>query len=326
LPLPPENVPPNLSLAEYERLNLLYGLMQRVDKVMEVVKFMADAKAKEDAKAGLLAPLSEAQSEAQKKQFDLGQRFAMQFMQLLTQPPAQNAALSPEQRQTKLVEQLMDGMDEADLAAAGIAKPQIEEMVRKIGELLESADPPPREVPTGLSAQEYYDLGIRYKTAGWTEQSRDALNYSFELEPNGEIGKLAQRYLRTKLPRHPVPMIAVQRNVDAFNEMVSNQTEAAKLSFGKLIQDYPDFEWPYSNLGSLYITEGNLDSAKEALGQALAINEYYINARLHLCRAQILDSEFQAARKNLKQVVEIDPDENVEALSATLEKLASTED
>lgn len=293
--------------------------MQRTDKAVETLRLIDASKKREPGEGDEKANL----------QMEIGKRLAANFMKILTQPPQQDmSVLTSEERHAHLLERLTEGMEGLDLKDAEVRE-QIDAVATKIGTLIENSKveqtPPPRDVPQDLTAQEYYDLGVQYKTIGWTEQARDALTYSFELDPDGDIGKRARRYLQTKIPRHPVPLVAEQRNVEGFNERMSGQIRAAQLTFEKLIEDYPQFEWPYGNLGSIYIMQGKLDLAKRILKKALEINAYYVNARLHLCRAQILASEFDDARKNLEAVSEIDPDTPVQELSATLEKIATWE-
>ena len=33
------------------------------------------------------------------------------------------------------------------------------------------SEPPPRDVPQDLTAAEYFELGLKYKEVGWTEQA-----------------------------------------------------------------------------------------------------------------------------------------------------------
>ena len=89
--------------------------------------------------------------------------------------------------------------------------------------------------------------------------------------------------------------------------MMSGELGAAKAVFKELIQNYPDFEWPYGNLGSLFIQEGRIDLAQDVLEKALQINRFYLNAWFHLTRARILASDFAGARKCLDEIESIDP-------------------
>lgn len=227
-----------------------------------------------------------------------------------------------------LSHELTGGLQKANAALdnAVEAHPQIKEAKQKItglwhsagqqlgtivGKTIEDAvmkNAPSRNVPEGLSAQEYFDLGVQYKNMGWTEQSRDALNYAKEHDPAGDIASKADSFIKTRLPRHPVPHVAVQRNILGFNYMAANRTEEARQVFEKLIEDYPTFEWPYSNLGNLYANSNKTHKAKELLWHALDINPNYSNAWRNLAVAKILDSEFDDARDCLEKAERFDPE------------------
>ncbi len=170
------------------------------------------------------------------------------------------------------------------------------------------AKSPPREVPEGLSPDEYYRLALKYKELGWTEQARDALSLAIEGDPEGKTGGKAQRFLRTKIPRYPVPFYAEQKNIEGFNLSAGGYEAEAIEAFEELIEEFPDFEWPYGNLGALFIRRERPDLARKILEKAVLINPYYVNGWLHLTRARALLGEVEGARAGLKRIQEIDPD------------------
>ena len=198
------------------------------------------------------------------------------------------------------------------LVALGVPESEVDQYLSKLLESmteLKNSDPPPLDVPEGLSAAEYYELGLKYKEIGWTEQARDALAFAIEIEPDGDSGKLAASYLRTKIPRHPVPLVAEQTNIHGFNQFCGGDEHGAQETFEALIAEYPDFEWPYGNLGCLFIQLGEVARAKKILRKAIDINPHYVNAWLHMARAEALDGNYDEAYKCLSQVEQIDSDE-----------------
>lgn len=166
---------------------------------------------------------------------------------------------------------------------------------------------PPREVPEGLTASEYYALGIKYKSMGWTEQARDSLVMAQELEPGSEIALTANRFLKTKLPRFPVPLLAEQRNIEGFNQMALGDCDGAKETFKELIKEFPDFEWPYGNLSVLYLQDNQTKEARDLLSRALEINPDYVNGWLHLAAAKGMDLDFEGAKECVRRALEADP-------------------
>jgi len=166
---------------------------------------------------------------------------------------------------------------------------------------------PPKQVPENLSAKEYYDLGVRYKIAGWTEQARKALQLAIKADPNGASGKKAQTYLNCYIPVEPVTKDAERRNISAVNVMFGSN-KVAEDEFKALIKEYPNFEWPYGNLGAMYVEQKKPEEAKAMIAKALAINPNYVNAMLHLAQAQLISNEKDAALGTCKRALAADPD------------------
>ncbi len=184
----------------------------------------------------------------------------------------------------------------------------------------ERVELPPRDVPEGLSSKDYLNLGIKYKSLGWTEQARDAFTFAQEIDSDGDVGATARRYLRTKIPRYPVPLVAEQKNIQAFNLMAMGDTDAAKKTFEELIRQFPDFEWPYGNLSVIYLEDGQTLEAKELLARALKINPNYVNGWLQLATAKGLEEDFDGAEECVNRALESDPEDS---LSMNMKKALS---
>ncbi len=167
--------------------------------------------------------------------------------------------------------------------------------------------PPPREVPVGLTADKYFELGKKYKQVGWTEQSRDSLTRSTKLDPNG-VGKSAELFLHAYVPRYPVVEEAVHKNIVGFNQMASGNNDAAITTFKECIKEYPNFEWPYGNLGSVYTRTGKIAEAKDVLTKAVTINPDYVNGWVHLAEANLKDGDYAGARESLSKASAADPE------------------
>jgi Tfp pilus assembly protein PilF len=174
---------------------------------------------------------------------------------------------------------------------------------------------PPKKVPDGLSAKEYYELAIQYKQMGWTEQAREALTRAIANNPADEYSEKAKRYLQTKLPSQPVAREAEQKNIQGFNQMFGGDMKAAKQTFEELIVEYPNFEWPYSNLASIYLQEKRPQKAKELLDKALQINPNYVNAWRHLSEAYKLMGNEELAGECTTKIAELDSDDELNQLT-----------
>ena len=94
--------------------------------------------------------------------------------------------------------------------------------------------------------------------------------------------------------------------------------------FEALISEYPDFEWPYGNLGFLYLGEGNISKSKKVLEKALSLNPNYLNGWLHLSRVRALSDEFAGAYECLEKAAAILPDNaDAEKLCEFIKELES---
>jgi tetratricopeptide (TPR) repeat protein len=158
---------------------------------------------------------------------------------------------------------------------------------------------------------------------GWTEQARDALLLANELDPD-EIGPKAIRFLRTKIPKHPVPHHAVKKNIWGHNLLVRGELVEAQRTFEDLIKSYPDFEWAYGNLGAVYIQQGKINNAKNILNKALDINDNYLNAWLHLARVKAAVLEIREAQTCVDKALRLDPeDQAAQTLKTLIDFLSS---
>lgn len=174
---------------------------------------------------------------------------------------------------------------------------------------------PPETVPDGLKPEEYYTLGLRYKEAGWIEHSRVALARTLALDPQGDHALKARRYLQTKLPRKNAPKEAVERNIVGYNQMAGGDFKGATSTFERLIEEYPEFEWPYSNLASIMLMDKKYQRARELIDKAIEINPSYLNAWLRLAELCKLEKNSDGTKVALDKALELDPDDHIVKLS-----------
>lgn len=181
---------------------------------------------------------------------------------------------------------------------------------------------PPKEVPNGMSAQEYFELGKQYKAIGWIGQSRKSLQLAMEFDEQGNIAQKALTFLKTRLPLQEVPQEAVAANIEGYNNMLTNPKQAKQI-WWRLTEEYPDFEWPFSNLASLILSEGNIEEAKKLLEQAIELNPCYINALLHLANCHAIQMNYTKAKHYIERILDLEP-ENEQALAQkqTINKVA----
>ena len=187
-------------------------------------------------------------------------------------------------------------------------------------------DLPPDKVPDGLTAKEYYDLGVKYRKAGWIERARESFKRAIRAKDAGSIGEKASAYLRARLPVVSVPLEAEKRNIEGFNEYIGNPTKAKEI-FAQLIKDYPDFEWPYSNLAHSYIQNGDTKTAIPLLEKAIKLNTCYVNALTLLAEAHAIEMNYPEAKRYIDLAVKYDPDEpgedKADELKHSIEQLSA---
>jgi tetratricopeptide (TPR) repeat protein len=177
------------------------------------------------------------------------------------------------------------------------------------GFVLPALGMPGRDLPVYETAPEYIEAAKQYRTLGWCEQARDSLEKAIEIAREPATARMARQYLATRIPRQPVPHMAVQRNIQGHHQMVRGDLEAARKTFEALVVDYPDFEWPRGNLGLVYAQLGLIDKAEQVLSDVLDYNPDYLNAWLHLARLKAAKLEVREAQRYLDKALRLDPDD-----------------
>jgi len=152
------------------------------------------------------------------------------------------------------------------------------------------------------AALELFKTGLKYQQSGRVELSRKALDDAIELDPTGKVGNSARVVLRTKLPRYPVSADAEQRNVIGFNQMNHGDISAAQKTFLALIEEFPQFEYPYGNLVYLYIQERKLNEAKALLKRVLQINPNYLNGWKYLAEVQRIERDTAGYKQSSERI------------------------
>ena len=159
-----------------------------------------------------------------------------------------------------------------------------------------------------LLAQQFYEQGVEYKARGWTALSREALTKAINLD-KGEIGFKALSFLRAKLPAHEQPQDAEQMNILGYNFDHSQRKSEAEKVWTECISKYPNFEWPYCNLATIYLNKGQNEKALQLLEKALEINPYYTNALSNMSYLQSQLGHRDLAIKYMKLAADSAPED-----------------
>ncbi len=169
-----------------------------------------------------------------------------------------------------------------------------------------------KEIPRGLSAFEYYryaaselDSDWKYRNFSDVDKIKQGFDKAYQVDPNGTIGQLAHRCAQSELPH----MVPDQDVWEQFQEAINGRLTAAKAinNMEFCISKAPQFDWAYSELADLLISDKQLDRASKVLEQAAALNPTSMNYLLALAHYQVARGDHPAAVATMKKALEIDP-------------------
>jgi tetratricopeptide (TPR) repeat protein len=108
---------------------------------------------------------------------------------------------------------------------------------------------------------------------GGARLGRMMLQDRAERSPDPETRRLAQHFLRYRLPDHDVPKLAQSLNATAWRlQHVHGRSDEALAVFQRAIDADPRFTWPHHNIGRLYMAQQDYDQALVWLTRALEVN------------------------------------------------------
>lgn len=172
-------------------------------------------------------------------------------------------------------------------------------------------------IPKSLSPREYFELGVVYRLTGWIELAKECLVKAENLANGDEVAVYAERLRRTELPRMNVPVNAVEGNIEGFN-LMGTEPEKAKKIFERLMETYPDFEWPFTNLAKIYIKEGNIDKARGLAKYAHSVNGDLLRPIELMAHIELEQENDTKALEHFERLLELSP-LNFEYLIALLQ-------
>lgn len=163
-------------------------------------------------------------------------------------------------------------------------------------------------LPEGLSQSDYLKMGARYEQLGFAEQARSALEKTISQGSDTMQGKRAKIRLRTRIPRDKVSDDATRRYVDALKLYITQEIVDAKAKLELLIREYPDFEWPYIQLGHILLTAGEVDRALDLASKVVRQNPNMIKGWLMLSTIDLIYWNIPKLEEHLQKIKTLDPE------------------
>lgn len=163
---------------------------------------------------------------------------------------------------------------------------------------------PPDSVPPGLSAEEYYKLGVKQRQVGFPNAARKCLEKAISLKPTSPLADEARRYIRTQLPVYEVPDEALAMNNTAYGL----PDKDAQIIWEHCVKSWPKFEWPFNNLAALYIRQKKYDQARTLVDHVLSFNPNCVNAWMRRSSIESREGNWESAQKSAEKALSLEPD------------------
>jgi Tfp pilus assembly protein PilF len=104
-----------------------------------------------------------------------------------------------------------------------------------------------------------------------------------------------------------VPVKARREYDKGMELMQKGKLEDAKKHLEKAIEEYPNFDWAFNNIGVIDMRMNDVPGAREAFTRAVAINGKNPDAARNLARLKLRDNDFDGAKTLLQQSLSAKP-------------------
>jgi len=307
---PPREVPKGLPAAEYFKLSIRYLIMGWTRNALRSGRIGLDCDREQIAGTPLaeMTP-SDYQFFARLVEgLDNGVSFSeslVRFSRAMLDSARESVRDSVRSEENNVLKLIRFGFEES---FKGFSKTASDACVRAAEAVFKYALPQ-RELPQALSVQEYLSLGQRYLNLYWSEQARDAFEKVIEISPDSAEGQSARRLIRTRLPREPVPYLAIQGYNEARRASFAGSTAEAIDTLQSLIDSYPSFEWPHTLLAEIYIRQARLFEAGELVEQAVALNPSHVSCWILKAKLAAINGQVMDAQSALDRACDLDSED-----------------
>jgi tetratricopeptide (TPR) repeat protein len=301
--LPPENVPTGLNYVEYVKLQLRYnsiGWMKQSARAMHL--------------AVTNQPDNQSMSEEVKKRagalFDALEKVLIlnEFSEEIQKQFAGICDFTLGEADKLLdniqyVKQAKDGLKSAFTLVTQTIQETVDSSLERT--ILPALGLPLDRIAEGKTAEEYFQLALRYEQIGACEPARHCAQrvLDLELKKDTQLANRAQRFMKARLPARKVSHEAMIKYMSALRYTLMQKEEKARNILVELEVKHPNFEWPLVPLAALELKNGNLDRCKHLLNRAQQVNPSFIKmwcakGRLAIAEWFLLDLDYSVERAN----------------------------
>ena len=169
------------------------------------------------------------------------------------------------------------------------------------------------QLPSGLTAFEYYRNGAHRIAADWSEPAhfynidtvKQSLDKAIALDANGSIGRYAKQCEIGEVPTD----LPSRDYLIPYEEAISGHQNDATSEAGlrQCIKQMPRFEWPYCSLAERLIDQKKLSEAEDLLNRASAINPNSIKVLVTQAKLEKAKGNQEKAVALIKRAIDQDP-------------------
>ena len=161
-----------------------------------------------------------------------------------------------------------------------------------------------------VTARDYFELGVQLRDIGQIEAARDALLKAQSLDDAGETGMLARKVIDARIPKYIGDSQANQLNSLGYRLRFEHKYDLAEQIFRLCIKRWPRFEFPYKNLGHMFIELRRFRDAKEVLEKLVEVNPNYARGWELLGQAKAGLGDKVGSKICIDRARELDPDDD----------------
>ena len=165
----------------------------------------------------------------------------------------------------------------------------------------------PEQIPSGLTAEQYYKLGVRYDYKDEYSKARKALKLGIAQSHSAEETEKINRYMRCYMPVNDLSKQEVDTIDKACAKSAAGRKDEAKRMLEALIADNPRCESAHRYLAEVYISQKDIKHAEDELNKAISIRPGYVRAYILLAACRQIEGDLDGVKHYAQKALECDP-------------------